>query len=176
MVIELNLIIGLILIIFGLVNIIIIKLRKKWPETSAEVLLCNVTSITPEDLKAHAMLGSNSLNSIKHGNMALSKPIKYHDTFKPSLIYKYIVGDNVYLSQNMYSGPCSRLDTGIVRFFTAGSHYPVRYNPNDPESAYLMFSKIWPYVLIIVVGIGVVAYQPLLTLVHQLYAYFISNK
>jgi hypothetical protein len=162
---------GAAIIVFGLFNVAIIQLRKGWPETRSRVMHCKISAFTPAALRSHTVNDvtgttiSNTLNSLGR-----TKTMKFHDNFQPSLLYKYVVDDEVYMSQNMYSGPCSRLDTGIMRFFSEGNYYPARYNPRNPQQAYLMFSSLWPYVFCVVIGCTMVFYQPLLEIGHQLYA------
>lgn len=174
---QIHIIAGLLLIAFGVFNLVVIQLRKYWPEAAAEVLICKTTAFKPDDLNPYVFSDSaDALNSIRNPRPFRSKPISYHDEFKPSLVYRYKVGDEEYISQNMYSGPFSKLDTGIVRFFSEGNHYPARYNSNNPEKSYLMFSSLWPYLLAVIAGAAVVFYQPLFELGSQLYGVYISEK
>lgn len=155
---------------FGIYNLVVINLRKKWPEEVAEVLISTVTAITPDDLKAYADAGS-----IKSAGTT-GRTLKSHDIFQPTLVYRYSVDGVKFVSQNMYSGPFSRLDAGIIRFFTAGNCYPVRYNPLNPRQSYLMFSPTWPYLLLATIGLGLIFYDPLLTIGIEICGEYTSNK
>ena len=154
-----HLIIGSVAILVGVINIAVIYLRKNWLEAAAEILVCRATPVEAAEIKAHTSIGFTSVRR--------SKSLKLHTTYKPSLLYKYIVDGKVYLGQNMYSGPLSWLDSGIIRFFNEGSHYPVRYNPKNPEASYLMFSGWVVYAVLVIVGVGIIKYQPIMEFLNS---------
>ncbi len=167
-----HIIVGIIILGFGLLSLIVIHRRKFWPETVANILISRVCEEEPAEFKANTLAGG-----VPSGALARrTKSMKMHATYTPYLLYKYEVDGKIYQGKNMYSGLISSLDNNILRFFSEGNAYPARYNPSAPEKSYLMFSPAWRYYLLMIVGLCTTFYPEIFGFLKEVYANSISNK
>ncbi|SMF03963.1 Protein of unknown function [Alteromonadaceae bacterium Bs31] len=159
--IEAVAIFGVLLSLFGVVNVVKIQARKKWPTT-----ICKVGD---SDVEVSEVVVHNLLSKQRNMNSYRSKSYSF------KLNYLYNISGKNYLGTTIFSGSILGQTHNDMLPYTNGSTHTVWYNPAKPTSVFLKHSSVIPSIVLIVLGLLIVVGGLWPELYAELYSHAVST-